>query len=74
MLLTPERNQRRFEPVMEGGQAMDAGVASGAEGNQPAAGVGLAPISSGRTARRPTGERRAGARRAEPAGAKPREE
>ena len=34
MLLPPEGNERRFDPVAQDAEAVDAGVAGGAEGNQ----------------------------------------
>ena len=37
MLFLPERNERRFEPMPQRAQSVDAGMAGGAHGDQPAA-------------------------------------
>ena len=34
MLLVPKRDQRRLDPVTDGAESVDAGVAGGAQGNQ----------------------------------------
>ena len=37
MLLRPQGNERRFNPMAQCAQPVDAGMAGGAQGNQPAA-------------------------------------